>query len=209
MVRVMTAVKLVVVCLLASATVHGQTGQAGRDAAVRAFQARLDAYVEIHRRIEGPIPPLEASKDMAEVYRLMSRVRDGIRAERGVRPEPFFTADILEVFGTCVTDCLRREELDAMQADFAEHSPPRLAAPRVGQQLPDDTPIMPVPPRLLAKWPKLPPELRYVIFAKAVLLWDHHADMVVDIAPGVLDPAAYRWSPPQSADAVAWPTPRS
>lgn len=192
MVRCPAPVKLLIVCLLASPALCAQARVPAQDAAVQAFQVRIDAYVKIHRRVEGPIPPLMASEDMAEVYRLMSRVREGIRESRGVNPEPILTPNVLDALRVCVTDCLRREDLEAMQADFVEHSPPDLPMARIGQQLPDDTPIMPVPPRLLARLPKLPVELRYVIFAKALLLWDHHADMVVDIAPGLLDPAAYR-----------------
>ena len=192
MVRCPAPVRLLIVLLLASPALCGQAHVPPQDAAVQAFQARVDAYVQVHRRVEGPVPPLVASQDMAEVYRLMSRVREGIRKTRGVNPEPILTADVQEAFRACVRDCLRREDLEAMQEDFLEHSPPNLPMARIGQPLPDDTPIMPIPPRLLARLPKLPAELRYVVFAKALLLWDYHVDMVVDIAPGLLDPAAYR-----------------
>ena len=192
MVRHPAPVRLLIVCLLASPALCAQTRAPGHDAALQRFNTRVDAYVQLHRRVEGPIPPLGASEDMAEVYRLMGRVRDGIREQRGGTPEAIFTTDVLDVFRAEVTECLRREDLEAIQADFIEHSPAGLPKASLGQQLPDDTPIMPVPPRLLARLPKLPSELRYVIFAKTLLLWDHHADMVVDIAPGLLDPATYR-----------------
>ena len=36
-----------------------------------------------------------------------------------------------------------------------------------------------------------PAELRYMVLSKALLVWDHHADLVVDIAPGLFDASTY------------------
>jgi hypothetical protein len=186
------SIRSIVLSLLLAPVLSAQTPAPGQDRAVRAFNDRVEAYIGLHRRVEGPIPPLAASQDMAEVYSLMSRLRDGIRAASGWKPGTFFTPDVLDLFRAHVTECLKRPDLEAMQEDFVEHSPPGLPPAKAGQPLPDDTPIMPVPPRLLARLPKLPAELRYVVFGKTFLLWDHHADMVVDIAPGLLEPTAYR-----------------
>jgi hypothetical protein len=49
-----------------------------------------------------------------------------------------------------------------------------------------------LPPLALRALPPLPPELRYVVLSKSLIIWDHHADMVVDVAPGVFDAATYR-----------------
>jgi hypothetical protein len=32
-----------------------------------------------------------------------------------------------------------------------------------------------------------------VVVGKALVLWDHHADLVIDMAPGLFDPKAF-WS---------------
>ena len=65
--------------LIATVLVAGAFGvleaQTGVDRAFAAFTARTDSYVQMHRRIEGPVPPLTASQDMAEIRRLMADVR--------------------------------------------------------------------------------------------------------------------------------------
>jgi hypothetical protein len=189
MIRVAAPVTVLIVWMLGAPA----PGAQGPDTVLRGFQARLDAYIQVHRRVEGPIPPLAASQDMDEVHRLMSKVREGINGELGDRPQgTVITPEIVLIFRREIAACLRVDELEEIQADFVEHSPGKPGALRMNHPLPEDTPVIPVPPRLLARLPVLPPELRYVIFAKALVLWDHHADMVVDIAPLVLDPAAYR-----------------
>jgi hypothetical protein len=179
--------------MLAAPALCAQSTDAAGQAVLRSFEASVDAYVQVHRRVEGPIPPLQASNDMGEVRRLMTRVRDGIRRERGERAQGvIFTPEVVAFFRREIGGCLGPDELAAIQEDFAEHSPVPLGTLRMHQPLPQDTPFSPLPARLLATLPHLPPELRYVVFAKALVLWDHHADMVVDIAAGVLDPASYR-----------------
>ena len=41
-----------------------------------------------------------------------------------------------------------------------------------------------VPPQLLATLPLLPPELQYRIIGNTLVLWDHHANLIVDFLPG-------------------------
>jgi hypothetical protein len=41
-----------------------------------------------------------------------------------------------------------------------------------------------VPPQLIRALPQLPPELQYRIVGRALVLWDHHADLIVDVLPG-------------------------
>jgi hypothetical protein len=83
-------------------------------------------------------------------------------------------------------------DVQALMDDLTEHAPPFLAAVRVYQPLPADAPFVPIPPRLFKVLPPLPPELRYVVLEKGLVLWDQHADLVVDTAPGMLDPKLFR-----------------
>jgi hypothetical protein len=41
-----------------------------------------------------------------------------------------------------------------------------------------------VPPQLLQVLPPLPVELQYRIIGRDLVLWDHHADLIVDFLPG-------------------------
>lgn len=167
--------------------------QAGQDgAALKVFTSRVDGYVQMHRRLEGPIPPLAASKDMDEVHRLMDALRARLRTERVGQGQGYlFTPEVALVFRKAIASTLTRRDLTDIIEDVEEHSPADLPPPRVNEALPEESPFISIPPRLFTKFPALPPELRYVVLGKDLLVWDHHANMVVDVAPGLFDPATY------------------
>lgn len=48
---------------------------------------------------------------------------------------------------------------------------------------PEPVPFGFVPPQLLAVLPRLPDELQYRILGSALVLWDHHANLIVDFLP--------------------------
>ena len=41
-----------------------------------------------------------------------------------------------------------------------------------------------VPSQLLSALPALPAELQYRIIGRSLVLWDHHANLIVDFLPG-------------------------
>lgn len=180
----------VVVLLLLPGALPRAAAQPDRD--VAAFNERVNWYVEIHRQTAGPVPALEASGDMDEVRRRMRAVRVRILAKTGpLRRGHVFTADVTQVFRRNIAAVLTREDMTALLADVVEHSPPKMPALRLQEPLPQDAPFVAFPPRLFPRLPVLPPELRYLVLEKALVLWDHHADLVVDISPGLFDPARY------------------
>lgn len=158
------------------------------DRAYHAFSARLDTYVQMHRRIEGPVPPLVASQDLAEVRRLMHEVRRRIKAESTGEQGRYFSREVTLALHTRIASVMTRADVQALVDDVIEHTPPGLHAIRVYEPLPDEAPFIPIPPRLFHVLPTLPPELRYVVLGKGLVLWDHHADLVIDHAPGLFDP---------------------
>jgi hypothetical protein len=179
--------------LLIGAVVGLQGWQVDFQSEIATFESRLATYVEMHRRLEGPIPPLAVTSDMDEVRRLMEALRVRIRAERGNQGQGFLlTPAMVSVLRTRISSCLTIEQIEETMADVAEHTPPNMPQPRVNEPLPDDAPFVMVPPEALRTLPPLPPELRYVVLSGALIIWDHHADLIVDIAPGVFDAATYR-----------------
>lgn len=176
--------------LLLSATLAAQ-GAVSPELAT--FENRLGQYVEMHRRLEGPLPPLAAASDMDDVHRLMAALRVRIRGERKEQGQGYLlTPAVVQVLRTRIAGCLSPESIADTMADIDEHVPPGMPYPRVNEPLPEDAPFGMVPPQALASLPRLPPELRWVVLSNALLIWDHHADLVVDIAPGVFDASTYR-----------------
>jgi hypothetical protein len=54
---------------------------------------------------------------------------------------------------------------------------------------PEEVPFDYVPPSLLRALPTLPQELQYRIIGRSLVLWDHHANLIVDFLPGAFAPS--------------------
>lgn len=185
---------VVLTWLTAAGAIAGAApGAPVQDEAIARFKQRVDAYVELHRLVEGPIPPLAASDDIEEVRRLMSQVRQGIvAARRQAGHEPLFDRNTIEALRSRIASCLSAADILELDLDVRDHAPADLKRPVALAPLPEEAPFVPLPPELLQRLPRLPPELRYVVLDRSLLVWDHHADLVVDVARGLLDPGAYR-----------------
>ena len=170
-----------------TAPIHAR---ADAKAEIAAFQTRLSAYSAMHRKLEGPVPPLQVTKDMDEVHRLMDQLRARIRAERGTRGT-LITPGLVEAFKELIASTLTLADVVNVSEEIEEHTPPRMAKIRVNQPLPGNAPFVTIPPPLLRALPELPPELRYVALSGALIIWDQHADLVVDIMPRLFDPLTY------------------
>ena len=190
-------VRVAFIVLLLAGAGTSLSAQADVDRAYAAFAGRLDTYVQMHRRIEGPVPPLAASQDLAEVRRLMADVRRRIKAEGSSEQGRYLTRDMTLALRKQIASVMTRKDVQALVDDVVEHTPPGLPPIRVYEALPADAPFVPIPPRLFNVLPTLPPELRYVVIGKGLAVWDHHADLVIDYAPNLFDPKAF-WSQAQN-----------
>jgi hypothetical protein len=180
-----------IVSVLLASALSVAAAQADVDRAYAAFTMRLDSYVQMHRRIEGPVSPLLASPDLAEVRRLMSDVRRRIKAESTGEQGRFFTPDVTLALRKRIATVMTRTDVQALVDDVAEHTLPGLPPIRVYEALPADAPFVQIPPPLFKVLPALPSELRYVVLGKGLVLWDHHADLVIDHVPGLFNPRAF------------------
>lgn len=190
MARRLTVAALVtgVVVLLAGPS----AAQIDAQAETAAFQGRVDQYVQMHRRLEGPLPPLKVTTDIDEVHRLMADLRRRIRDERGRQAlDPLVTPPMALVLRQVIGTTLTLDDLVGLAADLEEHTPEGMPAPSVNEPLPQDAPFVLIAPQLLRALPQLPRELRYMALSNALLIWDHHADLVVEMVPGLFDPLTY------------------
>lgn len=157
-------------------------------AATQTFQERVNQYVTLHRLLEGPLPPLRPTRDMTEIQTSMRALALRIQMVRAnARHGDLITADVARVFRRHIATCLRPEEWVAIFADNAEEednvgigAPPTLY---VNMEWPENVSFGFVPPQLLAALPRLPAELQYGIIGSTLVLWDHHANLIVDFLP--------------------------
>jgi hypothetical protein len=157
--------------------------------ATQDFQRRVDDYVALHRLLEGLLPPLRPTRDIGEIQRLTKALSTRIQAARpNAQPGDIITAEVGRIFQRRIVTCLSPEAWFAILAEGDDDETEGVRVPmvtlRVNMPWPEGVPYGFVPPQLLAALPLLPRELQYRIIGRSLVLWDHHADLIVDFLPG-------------------------
>ncbi len=155
--------------------------------ATRQFEQRVNEYVTLHRLLEGPLPPLQPTRDIAVVRANMRLLATRIQvARQNARQGDIITPAVGRIFKHRIATCLSPEDWAAVFADIdadRDRPPMKPADLRVNMEWPAGVAIEFVPPQLLMVLPALPPELQYRIIGRTLVLWDHHADLIVDFLP--------------------------
>jgi len=172
--------------LVSGSTLQQQPTSPREQASIRAFEERVAAYVSLHRQLEDPLQPARPGSvwDVTVASRaLAARIR---LARQDARQGDILDSDVATVFRRRIAACLPAEEWEAVLAEQTtdeDGDPILIPALRVNMDWPATVPFNFVPPRLLRTLPPLPPELQYRIIGRSLVLWDHHADLIVDILP--------------------------
>ena len=156
--------------------------------ATQQFQQRLDEYVFLHRVLEGPLPLLRPTTNPDEIRIARQALGERMQAVRaGVGQGDIMTPEVAFMLKRRIAACLRSEEWQAILTELAtdeQGAPIPTVALRVNMPWPEKVPFGFVPPQLLSTLPQLPPELQYRIIGSSLVLWDDHADLIVDFLPG-------------------------
>jgi hypothetical protein len=153
------------------------------------FSQRVSAYVDLHRRLEGPVPTVQISSDPKAIRRAMEALAGKIRAARGrARQGDFFTPDVARVFRASIaTAC--GGDFDSVYEMAAEDNPELPDwRPRVNGRYPESAGYPMVSPNILCSLPELPEELHYRFWHRDLILWDYHANVIVDVLPNAVPP---------------------
>jgi hypothetical protein len=156
-------------------------------ASLAAFTRTIETYVQLHRHVEASLPKLEVSPDAESIRRTIDIMHAAMWAvRRDARAGDVFTPGVAAMFrrliaeataGACDVDTLVEE----MEQD-AEDSP----APLVVNGAFPWARASATPASILGVLPALPPELEYRMVGGDLALVDLHANLVVDLFPGVL-----------------------
>jgi hypothetical protein len=157
--------------------------------AMQAFEDRVTRYVLQHRLLEATVPPLQPTRDVRQIDMAVQALAVRIRLARtDARPGDLITPEAGLVFRRRIAACLTAEWAAVLADNAAEveeegvpAGPPVVL--RVNMTWPEPVPFGVVPPQLLAALPRLPDELQYRIVGNALVLWDHHANLIVDFLP--------------------------
>ena len=154
--------------------------------AVQAFEDRVGQYVLQHRLLERTVPPLQPTRDVRQIDMAVQALAVRIRLARaGARQGDLITPEVGLVFRRTIATCLTPAEWAAVLAENAEEAEEEEASGmlRVNMAWPEPVLFGFVPPQMLAALPRLPEELQYRIVGNALVLWDHHANLIVDFLP--------------------------
>jgi hypothetical protein len=153
--------------------------QLNRAEVVADFEHRVDQYVGLHRLVEAVLPPVLPSSSRAEVMRATARQHDTVRRGReNAREGDVFTPPIAEYFRSVVADTCHGDFTVLLRVTEDEFEP--LGTARINERWPGALLTM-MPPKMLAAFPPLPPEVEYRFVHHDLVLWDVHVDLIVDV----------------------------
>jgi hypothetical protein len=159
------------------------------DAVVADFARRLDEYATLHRQLEGPVPTINVSSDPLEIRRAVDALGAKIRRARAAaRRGDIFAADIAAMMRARILNACAGD-VDAVHAVAHDETAPMPPARVNGKWPGPEFTVMPT--GVLCRLPTLPEELEYRFVNRDLVLWDVHADVIVDILPGALRKPAH------------------
>jgi hypothetical protein len=154
------------------------------DIALGVFHDRVEVYVALHRRLEGPLPALRPTTDPFKTYLSRQLLANAIRKARpNARQGDIFTPDVARAFRTIIAQALRGRDVEKLlrepEVEMAPRDSLRL---EINEPYPADASHA-VPPILLQHLPPLAGDVEYRIVNRVLVLWDIHANLVVDVLP--------------------------
>ena len=150
--------------------------------AMAEFKARVEEYVDLHRRLARGDARLEETSNPAQIdaatETLAARVQS---ARRDARHGDIFTPAVRPAFRRLLAPHLKGEEGRDAKAILKDDAPAPGTVPfKVNAPYPEDQPRPTVPASLLITLPTLPEPLEYRIVGQHLLLLDTDANLIVD-----------------------------
>jgi len=168
--------------MVACASAEPQKDRANPDAAAIAdFLKRVNAYVDLHKKLERTIPSLPKDANPQQIdqhQRALAKLISDARAN--AKRGDLFTPDMERIARKLLTDIFRGPAGDQLKREIFEEAGQRNIAPKVNGRYPDEVPLSTVPPDVLKGLPKLPEELEYRFVGRNLILLDPHAHIITD-----------------------------
>jgi hypothetical protein len=172
-------------CLLAAAADSPAAGQdrgAPADAALRAFDAGVARYAALRTKFEEPLPAFDDPRRDEWTLLLMRRyLVSAIRAARREAPQGCIFGPAAAVFRDTIARAIYDVEIEGL-VDVAPGEDGFVLDLALNEPIPAWA-LSPVPEPLLERLPLLPAAIEYRIVAGALILWDTHAEILIDALP--------------------------
>ena len=160
------------------------TTAASQKAALKAFEERLEAYLNLRTTLSSKLEPLRTTSDATELASRQKALASAIEgARRQAKPGDLIPDEVAAQIKEAVAADLKTREPGAKRAalDEVPDGPPRL-----NQPFPADAALTTVPPLLLARLPVLPDNLQYRFVGRHMALLDGDVHIVLDYVERVL-----------------------
>jgi hypothetical protein len=149
------------------------------------FNARLDRYVTLQRRLAAESPDLEETANPAEIAAAQDVLAAKIRAVRQhARQGDIFPPQVAALFRRLMYPELQGASGRETRGNILDE--PATAPLQVNARYPSTQPLPTVPPNVLANLPQLPEDVEYRIVGRHLLLRDVDANIIVDYIPNAI-----------------------
>jgi hypothetical protein len=147
------------------------------------FTSRVNAYVDLQRKLERESPPPKPTKDPAQIKASQEALAARLRQVRSsARQGDIFTPEIAALFRKLMHPEVKGPDARETKSMVRDEAPAAIAL-KVNAPYPENQPLPTVPPNLLAALPRLPEALEFRFVNNDLLLRDVHANLIVDYIP--------------------------
>lgn len=160
-------------------------GAVDHQAAAAMFTARLAEYETTRARLEEPMPAFDERREPWSLMLSRRYLASAIRAARPwARQGTVFSPLVAHSFRVLIEQHVPVEQRQQMAADAVDESYVTLT---VQEPVPAWA-MQPVPEALRQALPPLPNGIEYRVVAPSLILWDAHAEILIDVLPGAFLP---------------------
>lgn len=150
------------------------------------FMVRIKEYVALHKKYEDTLPALGDHASPEEMHRHQGALLALLaKARAGAKQGDIFTPDAQTYIRTVTRRAFSRPDGKNLIGMIMDENPVGLKI-SVNQKYPTEIPLSTMPPDVLAALPKLPEDLEYRFVGDRLILYDVHAQMIVDWVENVL-----------------------
>jgi hypothetical protein len=155
-----------------------------KGAALKAFTDRLNAYVELQKKVDNDIPKLTGDQTSSQIEAHQAAMAARMKLARPeAKPGDLF-GDAAPLFKAIIRrDAVLRGLRDAWAA---MEEVPKFDPPRVNAAYPEKAALATVPPLLLDQLQRLPEGLEYRFMGNDLILRDTKANLIADFINGAV-----------------------
>jgi hypothetical protein len=167
--------------MLTRADAQQNTPAIGGDPALVGFRQRVDAYASLHRQLEQGQPPFATLKGSRARRVANAYLSAAVKRARPQAREGDVFGDAGMVFRLALLTALSDPAAAKLKERF-DLEPSGLVGlhPRLHDALPDWAPDA-LPAAVLRYLPELPEDIEYRLLDHDLVLWDIHADLIIDV----------------------------